>query len=149
MVYVLIHHMVFRLYLYILNSVLYFSSSTPVLTCSIDVVFILSMDMSSTVIWFLSLLSYNVREMVPRGPFYWMTLIPSWINNYIHYKVWDEITYPFPNLIGATVEVWEWISNFTPHFTGHVITYPSWGPRSWWIVGSRFDYSTPDYQTVW
>ena len=25
-------------------------------------------------------------------------------------KMWDEITYPFPNFNGATVEVWEWIS---------------------------------------
>ena len=32
--------------------------------------------------------------------------------------MWDEITYPFLNFNSATVEVWEWISNFTPHFTG-------------------------------
>ena len=38
-------------------------------------------------------------------------------------EVWDEIIYPFPNFNG-TVEVWEWTSNFTPHFTGYVITYP-------------------------
>ena len=25
---------------------------------------------------------------------------------------WDEITYPFSNFNGATVEVWEWINNF-------------------------------------
>ena len=25
--------------------------------------------------------------------------------------MWDEITYPFLNFNGATVEVWEWISN--------------------------------------
>ena len=33
------------------------------------------------------------------GPFYWhgLTLIPAWISNYIHYKVWDEIIYPFLN----------------------------------------------------
>ena len=36
--------------------------------------------------------------------------------------VWGEITYPFPYLNG----IWEWISNFIPHFTGHVITYPCW-----------------------
>ena len=36
----------------------------------------------------------------------------------------SEITYPFTNFNGCTVEVWEWISNFIPHFTGHVITYP-------------------------
>ena len=39
--------------------------------------------------------------------------------------MWDKITYSFPNFNGCTVEVWEWISNFIPHFTGHVITYPS------------------------
>ena len=26
--------------------------------------------------------------------------------------MWDKITYLFPNFNGATVEVWEWISNF-------------------------------------
>ena len=34
-----------------------------------------------------------------------LTLIPAWISNYIHYNVWDEITYPFLNFNGATVEV--------------------------------------------
>ena len=45
------------------------------------------------------------------------------------FKVWDEITYPFPNVngvTGATVEIWEWIRNFIPHFIGQVITYPCW-----------------------
>ena len=32
-------------------------------------------------------------------------LLPAWISNYIHYNVWDEITYPFLNFNGATVEV--------------------------------------------
>ena len=42
-----------------------------------------------------------------RGPFYEhsLTLIPEWISNYIHYKVWYEIIYPFLNFNGATVEV--------------------------------------------
>ena len=31
--------------------------------------------------------------------------IPAWISNYIYYKVWDEIAYPFLNFNGATVEV--------------------------------------------
>ena len=29
-------------------------------------------------------------------------------------KVWGEISYPFPNFNGATVEVWEWLSNLYP-----------------------------------
>ena len=38
-------------------------------------------------------------------------------------KVLDEITYAFPNFNSATVEVWEWISNFIPHFIMDVISY--------------------------
>ena len=34
----------------------------------------------------------------------------------------DEITHPFPNFNGATVEVWEWIRNFSPRFIMDVIT---------------------------
>ena len=57
------------------------------------------------------------------GPFYYhgFTVILAWISDYIQNKVWGEITYPFPNF---NVEVWEWISNFIPHFTVYVITYP-------------------------
>ena len=45
----------------------------------------------------------------------WVPL-PAWISNYTDYKMCDEITYPFPNFNGCTVEVWKWISNFIPHF---------------------------------
>ena len=34
----------------------------------------------------------------------WFNLIPTWISNYIHYKVWDEITYPMPNFNDVTVQ---------------------------------------------
>ena len=34
--------------------------------------------------------------------------IPEWISNYINHTVW------------------EWVHNFIPPFTGHVITYPCW-----------------------
>ena len=30
--------------------------------------------------------------------------------------MWDEITYPFPNFNGSTIEVWKWISNSISHF---------------------------------
>ena len=43
----------------------------------------------------------------------------------------DEITYPFSNFNGITVEVCIWISNFISHFTGHVITYPCWEMIVW------------------
>ena len=44
------------------------------------------------------------------------------MNNYMHYTVWSEITYPFPNTKDA-------ISNFTPNFTGHVIRVNKSDPR--------------------
>ena len=49
------------------------------------------------------------------------TLITAWISNYIHYKVWDKIMYPFPNFNDATLEVWEWIINFILPFTRHCL----------------------------
>ena len=60
-------------------------------------------------------------------PFYLfgLTLIPAWYK-YISSKVWVEITFPFPNFNGCTIEVWEWISNFIPHFIMDVITDPCW-----------------------
>ena len=36
--------------------------------------------------------------------------MPARISYYVHYKMWGEITYPFPNVNCATVEVWEWIA---------------------------------------
>ena len=42
------------------------------------------------------------------GPVYWHGLtstIPAWKSNHIHYKVYDEITYPFLNFTGASIEV--------------------------------------------
>ena len=43
----------------------------------------------------------------------------------IHYKVWDEITYAFPNFNSYTVEVWEWLSHFFPHFEGMWLLIPA------------------------
>ena len=55
--------------------------------------------------------------IITMGPFHWhgITLIPLWISNYNHYKMWYE-TYPLQNLNVPTIEVPEWISNFTQHF---------------------------------
>ena len=42
---------------------------------------------------------YNYQAMSTWGPFSWhgLTLIPVWITNYMHYKMWNEITSPFPD----------------------------------------------------
>ena len=64
-----------------------------------------------------------------------LPVLLTWINfnpntnmdeNYLHYKMWDEITYPFLNINGATADIWKWVSNSITHITVHVITYPSW-----------------------
>ena len=56
----------------------------------------------------------------------WFNFNPSKDNNHTHYNVWDEITYPFLNFNGATIEVHELINNFIPHFLMDAITYPCW-----------------------
>ena len=44
------------------------------------------------------------------------------MSNHVRRNVWDGITYPFLNCNGYTVEVWEWMSNFIPHFIMDVIS---------------------------
>ena len=54
----------------------------------------------------------------PWGSCCWRRLnsIPAWISNHISVKCGVEITYPFSNLNGCTIEVWEWI-----HFLSHAL----------------------------
>ena len=52
------------------------------------------------------------------GPLYLhdLTLIPALKINRTHYKVCDEITYPFLNVNDESVEVWELIVDSISHF---------------------------------
>ena len=81
-----------------------------------------------------------------RCPLCWhgLALISAWISIHMPSNVWDEITYPFPNFNGCTVEVSEWISNFTPQFIMWVIAYPCWGSsKTFSVKGS------PDWIRKW
>ena len=49
-----------------------------------------------------------------------ITLIPTWISSHTNLDMWNNVWN------GIAVQLWGWISNFIPHFTGHVITYPCW-----------------------
>ena len=63
--------------------------------------------------------SWVQGHMWHQRPFHWQGLIlmPTRISNYIQYnKFWYEITYL--------------LSNFTPQFSGYVITYPCCSPRA-------------------
>ena len=75
--------------------------------------------------------------------FYEHTLIPAWVTNYIHYKVWDETSYL--NFNCAAIEVW---SHFIPHLTWRVITYPlvchvtdSWVKQTWGVCHWHASYT--------
>ena len=47
----------------------------------------------------------------------WLFLITliNWVCYHILRKMWDGCAYPFPNVNGSSVEVWEWIGFFIPH----------------------------------
>ena len=52
-------------------------------------------------------ISYIKVMCIEQGPLLltWIILISAWISNHMPSKVWDEITFPFLNFNGATVEV--------------------------------------------
>ena len=62
-----------------------------------------SQDMPKLIIW--TNVDQDLRHLEP--------LLLTWVNinpsqdkyNHIHYKVWDEIDYPFPKFNGATLDV--------------------------------------------
>ena len=62
------------------------------------------------------------------GSFYWhgVSLTLAWISNYIYYKEGYKITNTFPNFNIANIDVWEWMNNRTPYFTGDVNLYTRW-----------------------
>ena len=43
--------------------------------------------------------------------------------SYIYYVMWEEITYPFSNCNGVTVEVWKCINNFMCYFAVPMINF--------------------------
>ena len=68
------------------------------------------------------------------GLFYWhgLTLIPAWIIDYFHFKVWYKSTYSPPVINDGTVEVWKWIS-FLRYIRFMLMT--SWHGHSFCITG--------------
>ena len=73
----------------------------------------------------LKISSAQFRYFRAGAPFFWhgLALITAWVSNHMYSKVWDEITYLFPKFNGFANEVWESISNSTPHFILYVVTY--------------------------
>ena len=68
---------------------------------------------------------FILRRKPARGPFYQYRLIlnPEWISTYIHHKVCDGITYPFPNFNSCSIEVWEWmLFHPTLYWTFHYLS---------------------------
>ena len=48
----------------------------------------------------------------------WTNFFRAWVSNYTHDIMCNEMIYPLSNVNGAAVEVWDWIGNFIPNFTG-------------------------------
>ena len=65
--------------------------------------------------YFVLIKDYILHGIHTWGPLYQhgLTLIPAWIRDYMNYKMWGEITYPFP-LISSH------------NHTGHILTYLRW-----------------------
>ena len=64
--------------------------------------------MNLSMVWRYALLSFCSGARFDQ---HGLVLIAAWISNHMSDKVWDDITYPFPNFNSYIVEVWEWISN--------------------------------------
>ena len=69
----------------------------------------------------------RLQVLIHQGP-----LLLTWFNfdpkmDKYSYTQFGEITYPFPNFNGTTVEVWKSISNYIAQFIMDVITYPKQG----------------------
>ena len=48
----------------------------------------------------------------------------TYIVLYAHMQIFKTFHNLLLEIYGATVEVWEWTSNFISQLSGHVITYP-------------------------
>ena len=79
-------------------------------------------DVRVTWLWWMSTLYIHVNTW---GTFYYheLTLIPAWIRHHMPSKIWDEVTNPFPNFNGFTVDVCERRNYFILQFIMDVITH--------------------------
>ena len=92
-----------------------------------DVIMTFSRDIAVSAEIILSTMYRTEAAKLLQGPLLLTRInFNSSMGNYKHYNVWGEITFPFPNFTGGTDEVWEWISNFIPHFTEQGIPDPYW-----------------------
>ena len=76
---------------------------------------------------------------------------PACISNHKLSKVWGEIIHPFPYFNGATVKVWEWISNFIPQSSPWQIWLPKhMGKRGWFGImpGSSYHCTSHSFRLI-
>ena len=77
-----------------------------------------------------------------RSPFnqHWFILSPAWISNHMSSKVWDEITYHFPNFNASTVEVYMVIITYPCWYQGYPILVKE-TPAAWFTRHTTYKYS--------
>ena len=73
-------------------------------------------------------------------------IFSAWVSNQM--PSWDGITYPSLNFNGCTVGIWEWISNFVPHFIMDVLSYPR-GLKSIHALKSIVAYNSWRQAIIW
>ena len=64
------------------------------------------------------LMGFVLFNLYYQGP-----LLLTCISNHMPSKLQDVFAYPIPSFNGFTIEIWDWISNFIPHFIMDIITY--------------------------
>ena len=71
---------------------------------------------TSVLLWLEGYITLRLRNKHLQYIHFWgpfdkrdLTLITAWISSYIYHEVWYEISHPFWNSNGFTVDDWEWI----------------------------------------
>ena len=82
----------------------------------------------------------QTKYRCPWGLVYSHGLIPPWMRNCPVKCAMKLLIVMFQNLNGATVEVWKWVSNFTPHIIMDVMTHPYWDSSQIILVKGASDY---------
>ena len=102
--------------------------------------------------WPVYIYIYIFVSQLPSVPSRLHNHVSAWTSNHMPRKMWDEITYPFPNFNGCTVEVWEWISHFIPCIImDMMITKPCCRPANHYtfcVITTHFECQIRHYASL-
>ena len=81
-------------------------------------------------------LLFSVHFAEHQDPFHWhgLTLMPAWIDNYNHYKVWQEIAYSFQQRLGAEQVTRHYLNHCSPSSLTHMCGTREDGVRCFYLL---------------